>query len=182
MLDQMTPAAVAPPGPELGARMYEISAAAPFGAMLSSTPTRDGVLGQRCYRVLHDLDAPCPGCPALGLAGQAGPVMVVRRLQGDGIELVRAERTAGMAIRVLVCPVDDHAVSDLVAARMAALVERSGLTPRERDVFELILLGRAHAQIASALEIGVRTVKFHQRNLQRKIGFESRLDLSRLLL
>lgn len=65
--------------------------------------------------------------------------------------------------------------------RLAELVEASGLTNREREVLELIVLGRSHGDIAQVLGISERTSKFHQGNLLAKLGAESRLDLMRLL-
>jgi adenylate cyclase len=66
--------------------------------------------------------------------------------------------------------------------RRAELVEQARLTNREREVLDLLLLGRTHEDIASVLGISQRTSKFHQANLLAKLGAESRLDLMRLFL
>ena len=58
----------------------------------------------------------------------------------------------------------------------------AGLSVREREVLDLLLLGRTHAMIATALGIAVRTVRFHQGCLFAKLGAESRTDLFRVLL
>ncbi|MBL8624680.1 MAG: response regulator transcription factor [Myxococcales bacterium] len=65
--------------------------------------------------------------------------------------------------------------------RLAELVATSGLTAREREVLDLLVLGRSHGDIAQVLGISERTSKFHQGNLLAKLGAESRLDLMRLL-
>lgn len=66
--------------------------------------------------------------------------------------------------------------------RRSTLVERARLTDREREVLDLLLLGRTHEDIATLLGISQRTSKFHQANLLQKLGAESRLDLMRLFL
>lgn len=65
-------------------------------------------------------------------------------------------------------------------ARRLELVDAAQLTEREREVLELLLLGRTHVDISEHLGITVRTSKFHQTNLLTKLGAESRFDLLRL--
>lgn len=62
----------------------------------------------------------------------------------------------------------------------AQLIAAAQLTAREREVLDLLLLGRTHEDISVALGISERTSKFHQANLLAKLGAESRLDLLRL--
>jgi len=66
--------------------------------------------------------------------------------------------------------------------RRAEIVAQARLTEREREVLDLLLLGRTHEDIALLLGISERTSKFHQANLFTKLGAESRLDLLRLFL
>lgn len=66
--------------------------------------------------------------------------------------------------------------------RRTEIIAQARLTEREREVLELLLLGRTHEDIAHVLGISERTSKFHQSNLLVKLGAESRLDLMRLFL
>jgi len=52
------------------------------------------------------------------------------------------------------------------------------LTAREHDVFALLARGKPHKQIAYALGISERTVKFHRRNVLQKFGARSLADLA----
>lgn len=70
----------------------------------------------------------------------------------------------------------------LVSERVSQLAERGALSPRERQVLDLLLLGRTMEEIGIVLDISARTVKFHQANVLEKLGAESRLDLLRLIL
>ena len=53
------------------------------------------------------------------------------------------------------------------------------LTPREREVFDLIVSGMRNQQIAGQLGISVRTVKAHRAQLMVKLGLTSAVDLGR---
>lgn len=71
-------------------------------------------------------------------------------------------------------------VEGLLRDRRERLMSDARLSAREREVLELLLLGRTHSDIGAALGITERTSKFHQANLLQKLGAESRLDLMRL--
>jgi len=53
----------------------------------------------------------------------------------------------------------------------------SGLTPRERQVFERVARGGLNKQIAYELGTTERTVKAHRRNLMEKLGIDSLTQL-----
>jgi DNA-binding CsgD family transcriptional regulator len=51
------------------------------------------------------------------------------------------------------------------------------LTPREQEIFTMLLSGRAPKEIAYTLKVSYYTVLFHQKNLYRKLGVQSRAEL-----
>ncbi|MBK8013345.1 MAG: hypothetical protein IPK13_18570 [Deltaproteobacteria bacterium] len=61
------------------------------------------------------------------------------------------------------------------------LTEKGGLSTRERQILEHLLLGKRNHQIAEVAQISERTVKFHVTNILKKLGAESRGDLLRML-
>ena len=64
-------------------------------------------------------------------------------------------------------------------SRTAALRSRfSRLTPREHEVFELLVRGNPHKQIAHALGTSERTVKMHRHNVMQKIEVQSLAELA----
>lgn len=71
---------------------------------------------------------------------------------------------------------------DLLRARVDELAEQAHLTPREREVLGLLLLGRSTSEVATAVGITHRTARFHGANVLEKLGADSRLDLFRVLL
>jgi len=56
------------------------------------------------------------------------------------------------------------------------------LTPREREVFELVVMGRHNREIAPQLNISVRTVEVHKARLMAKLGVDNVADLVRVAL
>ena len=65
--------------------------------------------------------------------------------------------------------------------RLAGLKERlQSLTPRERQVFELVITGLQSKMIAADLKLSVMTVKLHRSHVMRKMGAKSLIVLARM--
>jgi len=56
------------------------------------------------------------------------------------------------------------------------------LTPRERQVLQLLVLGKPNKQVARELGMSLATAKKHRENLQRKLDCHSLADLTRLAI
>jgi DNA-binding NarL/FixJ family response regulator len=54
------------------------------------------------------------------------------------------------------------------------------LTPREREIFDLILASRSNRDIADYLGLSIKTVETHRAAINRKLGAHSTADLVRL--
>lgn len=53
------------------------------------------------------------------------------------------------------------------------------LTPREREIVQLLAEGKSNKEVAAVLGISVKTVEAHRANLMRKMGFSSLSDVVR---
>jgi DNA-binding NarL/FixJ family response regulator len=53
------------------------------------------------------------------------------------------------------------------------------LSPREREVLQLIAEGRAGKEMAYMLNISLKTVEFHKRSIMTKLGLRSTAELTR---
>lgn len=67
------------------------------------------------------------------------------------------------------------AINDTLNAR------RNRLTPRERQVMELVLSGKPNKLIADELQISMRTVEVHRSSLFDKMGVRTAVELSQIL-
>jgi DNA-binding NarL/FixJ family response regulator len=55
----------------------------------------------------------------------------------------------------------------------------SELSPREREVLQLMAEGKATKQVAMHLHISVKTAETHRRNLMDKLNIESVAELTK---
>jgi len=82
-------------------------------------------------------------------------------------------------------PAEQSLVSRLISRAEELLAEGraiacpASLSARQREVLNAVLCNRANKEIASKLNITVRTVKFHISSLLSKFGVESRAELAR---
>ncbi|MFN0009885.1 MAG: response regulator [Planctomycetota bacterium] len=56
------------------------------------------------------------------------------------------------------------------------------LTPREREVFQLLALGKSNKEIARVLSMSLGTTKKHRENLQRKLDCHSTAEMAILAI
>lgn len=56
---------------------------------------------------------------------------------------------------------------------------RRQLTPREREIVQLIAEGKSNKEVAAALNISVKTAETHRTNIMRKLGMHSVSELVR---
>jgi DNA-binding CsgD family transcriptional regulator len=80
----------------------------------------------------------------------------------------------------------DRSIAERLVLRAQDLLEEgramacpASLSPRQREVLHSVINNRANKEIASKLNITVRTVKFHISTLLSKFGAESRAELAR---
>ena len=56
------------------------------------------------------------------------------------------------------------------------------LSPRETDVFKLLVLGHTNAEIATILSVALRTVEAHRARILEKLGMRTRAELVRFAI
>ena len=147
-------------------------------------PGMDGVEATRQIRSAHD----CHGPKVVALtahtderftremmtAGAAG--FLVKHSAFE--ELAEGGRAAA-AGRVYLSPAAASAVAGHVA-RGGPAVER--LTPREREVLQLVAEGLATKQVARRLGVSIKTVETHRRNIMEKLDLHSVAELTKFAI
>ena len=81
---------------------------------------------------------------------------------------------AGVAVGMGVTVPDALAAMATPAPIPPAAVDRHGLTPREREVLQLVAAGHSNREIAATLSISVPTVKRHVSTILAKLDLPSR--------
>jgi DNA-binding CsgD family transcriptional regulator len=61
--------------------------------------------------------------------------------------------------------------------RVISMIPDVQLSKREKEVLKLVLQGKSNKQIALSLDISVRTVEFHLKNIYTKFQVNSRIEL-----
>jgi DNA-binding CsgD family transcriptional regulator len=146
---------------------------------------RPSLVGQRCCEAFCEQEAPCRTCPlyAEGLTTDTRTAVVRRRLASNTyFDIVSVRAIGHVEIAMSRWRLGKELLGALTAARIDELAVDAKLSPREAEVLGLLFLGRSTTDIAHQMNIVARTAKYHQRNVLRKVGAESRFDLSRLLL
>lgn len=108
------------------------------------------------------LTARCAGAMTRPPA-DAGPLHVVPH-GAPAAQLARTVRAAALQERIV--------LPELPGPRVA-------LSPREREVLELIATGATNREIAARLHVGPDTVKKHASGLYRKLGVRNRTEAAR---
>lgn len=121
--------------------------------------------------------------PVLFLSGQATVSMAVRAMRSG-------------ALHFLEKPFREHELWDAIQEAVALAKERRGratchreldrclaaLTAKERKTLTELAEGRSKAAIASEAGVCVRTVEVRRRNLMKRLGFKSPIELMRFAL
>jgi DNA-binding NarL/FixJ family response regulator len=77
-----------------------------------------------------------------------------------------------------VTPLIASELGDLLDADQASDSLAVVLTPREREVLQLLAEGRSVKEIAAVLDISPRTVEFHKYNVMDKLGLRTTAELT----
>jgi DNA-binding NarL/FixJ family response regulator len=91
-------------------------------------------------------------------------------------ELLRAIRSA-LQGKSYLAPEIRHAMKGIFERDPKALDRRQQLTGRQREVLQMVAEGRSLREIANALHISYRTVRFHKVRIMEELGTYKNVDL-----
>ncbi|MDH4260320.1 MAG: response regulator [Gammaproteobacteria bacterium] len=121
--------------------------------------------------------------PVIFITGHGDVPMAVEAMQHGAIDFLQkpfSDKDLTERIeRALAIDFSNRAVlgeKDQICVRLAAL------TPREREVLQLVALGKANKVISGDLGISQRTVEIHRAHLMEKMGANSLAQLVRMTM
>ena len=118
------------------------------------------------------LDLELPGLSGLdAIANFAAPVLMLTAYGTEGY-LLKGAPLADIERAIAAVARGESYLDSRVTAQLLSRGGRARLTAREREV--LRLLGQSNKEIAAALGISERTVKFHVTSIFNKLGADSR--------
>ena len=126
------------------------------------------------------------------LSMHAGPEYVARALTAGAIgylikdsafeELAAAIDSVFRGRRYLSSAIDPELVESLLAAQHLDQPELAVLTPRQRQILQLIVEGSGTREIAERLFVSVKTVETHRAQLMERLGIHDIPGLVRLAI
>ena len=121
--------------------------------------------------------------PVIVLTGHGDVPAAVRALKGGAVDFVEKPFNPQALLDLVQQAIARDADIRAQAAREAELAERRALlTPREQEVMELVVAGKANKVIAIDLDISERTVELHRGRIMKKMRVRSLAELMRLVL
>jgi DNA-binding NarL/FixJ family response regulator len=123
----------------------------------------------------------CPSTQIVVLSMHSTTEHIFRALQAGargyllkesaGIEVVNAVRAVYIGHRYLSQKISDRLVDDYVRQRQTAEARSplARLSPREREVLQLVVEGKSSAEIADTLSLSVKTVETYRARLMHKL-------------
>lgn len=165
---------------------YTIAAAPGSFTLLRShnaPEATDAPSARLCFRRLFGRSEPCTDCPILYSGSKSWPRIAVRasRRSPGGFEVVTAHEPVNDEVEVTVRQLSAEAWKSTLSTKIAQMSNRARLSPRERSVLGHLIEGRTISEMADLLGVQPSTVKFHQANVLRKLGIDSRTNIVRAL-
>ncbi len=116
--------------------------------------------------------------PIIVLTGHGNVPTSVRALKAGAIDFLQKPTPPNVLLeRVHAAIAMDREKRAAATDRGAVMQRLAHLTPREREVMELLIAGKTSKQIAAALRVSVRTVEGHRRMVLSKTNVSSAAQL-----
>lgn len=172
----------------IGARVLTFTSAKEFLAAYSPSP---------CECVISDVRMPeIGGLQVQRLLASTGTPPPIIFITSHSEVSAAVEAMKGGAFDFVEKPVNGHLLIEKVQAALAhsrslhqqRLSQSSKqarldlLTPKEREIVDLVVLGQSSREIATALNISVRTVENHRARIMDKLHIASAVELVKLFV
>jgi two-component system response regulator FixJ len=153
-------------------------------------PARPGCLvldvrmpGMGGLRLQEELAARRIALPVIILTGYAEVQTAVRALKTGAFDFIEKPYSDEVLLDRIHRAIDaDRQTREAAALRAEVAARFASLTPREREVMELVTAGKANKVIASDLGLSPKTVEVHRAAVMDKMGADSVAELVRLEL
>jgi len=116
--------------------------------------------------------------PIIVLTGHGNVPTSVRALKAGAVDFLQKPAPPQLLLDRIRAALDVDRQARAVRSDHAAVLTRlAGLTPREREVMELLVAGKSSKEMATAMNVSVRTVEGHRRMVFLKMDVTSAAQL-----
>jgi two-component system response regulator FixJ len=121
--------------------------------------------------------------PIIVLTGYGNVPTSVRALKAGAVDFLQKPAPPKLLLERIRAALDSDRQARTVTTERTIVLERlARLTPREREVMELLIAGQTSKEIAVAMRVSVRTVEGHRRMVLSKMNVASAAQLVRVVL
>jgi len=121
--------------------------------------------------------------PIIFITGHGEVPMAVHAMRAGAVDFVQKPFSEQALLDQIHQAVEQDSKSRVLLGRRDAIVERiASLTPREREVMEMVIDGKANKVIAIDLGVSERTVEIHRARVMQKMEAESLPHLVRMAI
>jgi FixJ family two-component response regulator len=121
--------------------------------------------------------------PIIVLTGHGNVPTSVRAMKAGAADFLQKPAPPKLLLdRIHAALVEDRRAREALCERAVVEEQILRLTPRERQVMELLVTGKTSKEIAAAMDVSVRTVEGHRRMVFSKMGVSSAAHLVRTVL
>jgi FixJ family two-component response regulator len=139
-----------------------------------------GIDGLALQKIIHDKH---PDLPVIIITGHGDVDSARQAFRAHAVDFLEKPLQEDQLIKAVSEAVNRHALAHEKRRAGAAYAELyDSLTPREKEVLQLVVAGQHNREIAEALGISVRTAEVHKARIMDKLGAANGADLVRLHL
>jgi len=121
--------------------------------------------------------------PIIVLTGHGDVSSSVRALKAGAVDFLQKPAPPKALLERIRAAIDGDRQARAVTTERAVVMQRlARLTPREREVMELLIAGKTSKEIAVAMHVSVRTVEGHRHMVLSKMHVSSAAQLVRAVL
>jgi len=121
--------------------------------------------------------------PVIILTGYGNVATSVRALKAGAVDFLQKPAPPELLLERIHAALEIDRQARAETAEVATVIDHlERLTPREREVTDLLVEGKSSKEIASALDVSVRTVEGHRRMVFFKMDVTSAAQLVRTVL
>ena len=134
-------------------------------------------------RVLRQFASVGIDAPSIAIVEQGDVPGAVRAMQAGATSAIEMPIDPELLARSIESALAAHAqILDHLSDVNDIIRRRASLSPREREVLELVVSGKSTRQIADELHRTEKTIEFHRRNIMQKMEATNVADLVRMVV
>ena len=134
-------------------------------------------LGLEEYLARHEIRV-----PVIIISAGADVEMAVRVMKSGAVDFIKKPlRSSALLARIREALELDAQARQAEAERAEVTAQLALLTPREREIMELLVTGKASKQIAFDLGVSRKTIDIHRQHIMMKLRVNSVVDLVQMI-